>query len=933
MRTTKERQKITFLRLISTPIVFLILWSVIEVESFNLSPKPNIIIKDPQLATYLPKYRASYFGYTLNLRKLGIIIGAPRAQSTLPHQRQINETGAIYRCTLNDPTNCSPYVFEERGNILLDKNATHYLSELREFQWMGASMDGGSRDSDRLIVCAPRLLSPSTNNYHMWGLCYWISDTLADSPINVMTVAELRSVDNQIRSYEDGERAYHYMIAEQGLSVHGTPDNREFVIGAPGISNWRGSVIRHRIVSGGNDIPNPKNFKQPIDSYLGYSVSSGYFDSTRPKRLMYVASAPQADLQSGEAYIFDYSGFKIVKSYVCRGYQFGEYFGYAVLAEDVNGDGLSDVIVSAPYYAIGESYEDGAIYIFINQGNFNFEKKLIISPVQGKGKFGTTLTKLGDINLDGFNDIAVGAPFDGNGTVFIYMGSKNGLSDQPSQRLHYPVISDSPYGSAMFGHGLSKGSDIDDNGYNDFAIGAPNAEAAFLYRSYPVVSIEATIVLQTREIKPRQSSFPVKVCYRIVTKSPKMKSQDISIVLLIDQQARRVRISSTNSGYEWTLRAAATRETKCETLNCEVRFNQAEVYKPIPLELSYKLVNNVPDSKDFCDDCAAIDPLASKTYSEKIIFNTGCASDVCVADLQLTSKLNHTYVVGSSSTFNITYEVGNRGEIAYLPQINIASSNRMPFAKVPSNCKHNKQEAIMLCDLNHGQPMLQGMTDSITIMYDVSSISGDSMQVRAKVVSTGKELSYGDNEVTDTIQLVQLAEIVASGESKKTNINLEDPSDTEFVNVYAITSNGPSTVEAMQVVMDIPVNYTIPGSGERVQIVDMNSIVMHAIYDMQMKDVNFFKNNTQIFISNPLASSEEDDHSETTPNSAPEMSLSYLRRRRDIDSGLDKDDRKDLAGNSTLDYVLGEDLKGSLPLNRTVVLNCNSTAKTQCIRA
>lgn len=52
-----------------------------------------------------------------------------------------------------------------------------------------------------------------------------------------------------------------------------------------------------------------------------------------------------------------------------RGKQFGEYFGYAVLAEDINDDGLTDVIVSAPQHSISGSFDDGAIYVFLNQGN------------------------------------------------------------------------------------------------------------------------------------------------------------------------------------------------------------------------------------------------------------------------------------------------------------------------------------------------------------------------------------------------------------------------------------------------------------------------------------------------------------------------------------------------------------------------------------
>lgn len=40
-------------------------------HGFNLSPRPNKQISDPQFATNLPKERASYFGFTMSLRPNG----------------------------------------------------------------------------------------------------------------------------------------------------------------------------------------------------------------------------------------------------------------------------------------------------------------------------------------------------------------------------------------------------------------------------------------------------------------------------------------------------------------------------------------------------------------------------------------------------------------------------------------------------------------------------------------------------------------------------------------------------------------------------------------------------------------------------------------------------------------------------------------------
>lgn len=65
-----------------------------------------------------------------------------------------------------------------------------------------------------------------------------------------------------------------------------------------------------------------------------------------------------------------------------------------------------------------------------------------------------------------FSDIAIAAPFEDNGAVYIFNGGLNGLSSKPTQILaapHNDLVE--PFTVHMFGHGLSKGVDIDNNKY------------------------------------------------------------------------------------------------------------------------------------------------------------------------------------------------------------------------------------------------------------------------------------------------------------------------------------------------------------------------------------------------------------------------------------------------------------------------------------
>lgn len=86
--------------------------------------------------------------------------------------------------------------------------------------------------------------------------------------------------------------------------------------------------------------------------------------------------------------------------------QMGEYFGYALVAEDFNGDTFMDLAIAAPFHKKGsDRYDNGVVYIYQNLEGKSFELYAILGSdyeLNG-GRFGTTISKIGDINEDGFN--------------------------------------------------------------------------------------------------------------------------------------------------------------------------------------------------------------------------------------------------------------------------------------------------------------------------------------------------------------------------------------------------------------------------------------------------------------------------------------------------------------------------------------------------
>lgn len=375
---------------------------------FNLSPSPNLIIKKPSLITHLPQMRPSYFGYSINLRRNSILIGAPRAQSTLATQRKVEETGAIFKCNFEDEQPCHPYHFDVNGNTRVENTDLAYNSEKKDFQMLGAAMDGHESEFDRFVVCAPKLKADveESDHYLLHGICYWVSGTNSSQPSGVRQIIPLRQRSLQtVPGESSAVNHYFYIYGESGFSVHVSDNNEEIVIGCPGILNWRGSIIRYRSQErpdlGGlsrrdlsfdhkirkrqstfeyrSEIPSPFYTDVSDDSYFGYAVSSANFMGPTMPRLFYVASAPQANKQTGEVFVFDIEDYRTEKKIKVfnkfSGTQMGEYFGYALLTEDFNNDGLPDIAISAPFFSKNGEHENGAVYIYLNEGNV---RKLLV---------------------------------------------------------------------------------------------------------------------------------------------------------------------------------------------------------------------------------------------------------------------------------------------------------------------------------------------------------------------------------------------------------------------------------------------------------------------------------------------------------------------------------------------------------------------------
>jgi FG-GAP repeat len=149
---------------------------------------------------------------------------------------------------------------------------------------------------------------------------------------------------------------------------------------------------------------------------------------------------------------------------------------------DVNGDGYDDILVGAHNYD-GTFNNQGAVFVYYGDSSglgptgTTANADWMATGEQSDAYLGFASDGVGDLNGDGFDDLAVGAyAYDhsesNEGMVFVWYGSATGLGANGT-----PVNADweaeSNTSSAIFGYSVAPAGDVNNDGYNDLLVSAP----------------------------------------------------------------------------------------------------------------------------------------------------------------------------------------------------------------------------------------------------------------------------------------------------------------------------------------------------------------------------------------------------------------------------------------------------------------------------
>ncbi|MEN9796382.1 MAG: hypothetical protein RL653_78 [Pseudomonadota bacterium] len=183
-------------------------------------------------------------------------------------------------------------------------------------------------------------------------------------------------------------------------------------------------------------------------------------------------------LERGQAVLFNGSAGGLVTpaAWSVVGSEASAHLGAAVAAAgDVNADGFADVLVASPDQDASGAADVGRVALYLGSpGGLSPTAAWTYVGTQDNEHLGESLAGLGDVNGDGFADVAVGAPqHDGaagvdSGKVFVFYGHGSGAPLSATPDVSFEGLASGVY----YGRGLA-GADVNGDGLGDLLVGIP----------------------------------------------------------------------------------------------------------------------------------------------------------------------------------------------------------------------------------------------------------------------------------------------------------------------------------------------------------------------------------------------------------------------------------------------------------------------------
>uniref|UniRef100_A0A7M5XGG6 Uncharacterized protein n=2 Tax=Clytia hemisphaerica TaxID=252671 RepID=A0A7M5XGG6_9CNID len=787
-------------------------------QSFNVDSEANRL--EFSISGGSGEDKSSFFGYSIGLFKTladaRLIIGAPNHS---------NRAGAVYSCRVNGNDNsCSKMDAVASSNTEIPGN------DATEGESLGVTI---STTENTVTACASMTRFKPTNqacvddpesksclfrrNYFM-GRCPVFDEDLK------FKYSDIPCYKGSLNRTPHLNRYGMCMLGTGGVQSFNNEGKLYQFISAPGSGRYIGAVVSTVDGDKNSNFVNKVNLKDDTTflrsaevknddsksftaqhAMVGYSTAKGNFTGEVLPGL--ASGSPRAALFGGQVMIYQYrlkngtatpddldddSELTIKQIITNPAPSKGgpSLFGASVAAIDINGDGFDDLAVGAPLFAnsvgnrIGQ--DEGRVFIFINNknGQFSFKQNMTLEGENVESsRFGSTVVNIGDINGDGSDDLAVGAPWggkDGNGAVYIY-----NVRDGQLTKTHSQVLS-SPSG-AGFGYSISSAK-IDTRVYPALAVGAPESGRVFLFKAKTIITLEDNLWIDRITIPTDESNCEFgKVKYQCITFRANLKDAstnapakfDLEITfeadvrdsaaagraLIYDNSTKTLVKSVTNKVTFIRGRSLPYQHTIYISIDKATNFES-----PVRLTTSYRTFA----SKNNCEDgpCAILDQFGALSGFAVVKYLKQCGTDqVCDVDLDIedteirvkkgaSSVIEPLYIGSFNDEIKLIAKVRNRNESAYQAKMEINFHEDFALLQISVNGRdsiipeyngENKNGTGNVVKFLLDNPILEREVVDVEAQFIIKSLARPKFfeyPFNLTVNSTGNDINQSNNRKT-----------------------------------------------------------------------------------------------------------------------------------------------------------------------------------------
>uniref|UniRef100_A0A3B3I6K9 VWFA domain-containing protein n=1 Tax=Oryzias latipes TaxID=8090 RepID=A0A3B3I6K9_ORYLA len=485
-----------------------------------------------------------------------------------------------------------------------------------------------------------------------------------------------------IEGSQTGGNTLKMEMSQEGFSAAYGPMGVQ--MGIVGANQWKGGYKRY----GNSASVSYESEKMETDSYLGYSMAV----ATTTRGALTILGGPRYQHRGAVEVVFRDTFKQVINPsqlQVCA----GEYFGAVLCAMDVDNDSFSDLIlISSPMYK--EADREGRVYVctIVLFVKCSFERPSSQTILRGdpttKGRFGSALAVLPDLNMDTFNDLAVGAPLedDGQGSIYIFHGERDkSINPTYSQRISASEVQS---GLKFFGVSFTQwSSDQSGDRLPDLVVGSKGT-VVFL-RSRPIVTVEPSVTFSPEKISTQDENCSkdlkttARVCFIMKTRTAVDTAEaKITYTLTLDATRKfpnsRAYIAEKQRHQTSSLEVGL-RKDECHSIEFFIQACPEDALNPLNNELSFKF-EGLPSSTNLRPSLGH----QSMTTFHPMEFEINCGADqTCMDNLKVDFNFSSSALVkvGIDELVNVTVSLENREENSYNSHVTLTYPAGISYRK------------------------------------------------------------------------------------------------------------------------------------------------------------------------------------------------------------------------------------------------------------